>query len=149
MGELVIKARFMEKIKVDEQSQCWNWIGAKGGNGKYGMFSYMGKFHLAHRVSWMLFKGKIQEGLYICHICDNSLCVNPDHIYVGTAKDNGEDRANRGRAGGIKDEMLIELIGDCNSGSTVKQISNAYDMSSSYVGLLVSWYKKFKRLKII
>lgn len=49
-------------------------------------------------MAWMLFRGEIPEGMLICHHCDNTLCVNPDHLFVGTHKTNSDDKYRKGRA---------------------------------------------------
>ena len=51
----------------------------------------------AHRAAWRLFKGEIPAGLYVCHKCDEKLCANPDHLFLGTAVDNMQDASRKGR----------------------------------------------------
>jgi hypothetical protein len=86
--------RFHESYTADPNSGCWLWLGAtntKDQNLRYGSLSVNGKNVLAHRYSWVLHYGEIQEGMHICHKCDNKLCVNPKHFFLGTPKDNMHD----------------------------------------------------------
>lgn len=76
-------------------SECWVWTGALNKDG-YGIFSYCGKTIRAHRLSYLFAKGAIKKGLFICHKCDVRNCVNPSHLYEGTAKDNNRDTVKRG-----------------------------------------------------
>lgn len=91
-----ILERFHDKCKIDDQTGCWNWIGAKDTSG-YGMISLDGKIYRAHRLSWVLHFDEISEGLFICHTCDNRGCVNPKHLFLGTQSDNIKDMWNKGR----------------------------------------------------
>lgn len=83
-----VKERFMEMVcKLNE---CWIWIGSTK-NG-YGQFTtYKNKNNYAHRMSYVLFKGEIPEGLLVRHKCHNKLCVNPEHLLLGTHQDNMDD----------------------------------------------------------
>lgn len=79
---------------IDKTETCWNWT--KGTSRGYGIF-FAGKMIKAHRYSYLLHKGAIPKKMIICHKCDNPLCVNPEHLYAGTYKDNAQDRERRGR----------------------------------------------------
>lgn len=76
---------------------CWEWRGRINQYG-YGILGFNNKKYMAHRISYIIHVGEIKEGLYICHKCDNRKCVNPSHLFMGTAKDNTRDRLKKARA---------------------------------------------------
>jgi len=90
-------------LKVDKSSGeagCWLWTGAKQGgkNGRYGAFQLGWKVQKrAHRISFELANGQIPDGMMVCHSCDTPLCVNPSHLFLGTAKDNIDDMDAKNR----------------------------------------------------
>lgn len=89
--------RFMVKVSM-QASGCWLWTGAHNEEG-YGTFALDGyKVLRAHRVSWILHRGPIPNGLCVCHHCDTPACVNPGHLFLGTKRDNARDRDAKGRA---------------------------------------------------
>lgn len=90
----MLKERFLSKVNKTEN--CWEWRGAKRSR-DYGNFNLNGKPTLAHRVSYELFIGKIPKDILVCHRCDNQSCVNPNHLFLGTQKDNVRDCLNKGR----------------------------------------------------
>lgn len=95
--------RFWSKVNKDgsipahcpELGQCWEWIGFIGTNG-YGRLG-RGKENAVHRISYELQNGKIANNLWVLHKCDNSKCVNPNHLFLGTVQDNVDDMFRKGR----------------------------------------------------
>lgn len=81
---------------VDKSGECWVWTARKTTKG-YGHFSYGGKNRRAHRFAWLITKGHIPNGLFVCHHCDNPSCVRPSHLFLGTHTDNMRDCAKKGR----------------------------------------------------
>lgn len=79
--------------RVLKTDNCWLWMGARGGKGnKYGYFMLRGnKQWSAHRFAYTVAHGKIPKGMLVCHRCNKGLCVNPDHLYLGTNKQNLAD----------------------------------------------------------
>lgn len=83
---------------------CWIWTFALRGDG-YGAFHTRGKRQIAaHRASWLAHRGPIPDGMMVCHSCDIPSCVNPDHLFLGTAKDNANDRDRKGRTARLSGE---------------------------------------------
>ena len=94
-----IVQRFEAKYMPEPMSGCWLWTGSVVGSG-YGSFSRGRRGEgnaTAHRVSYELRHGPIPQGLYVLHKCDVKTCVNPDHLYLGTAQNNSSDMVARGR----------------------------------------------------
>lgn len=83
---------------VDRAGPCWLWRGAPGGGG-YGRFRKRhGPAVYAHRHSWEMHRGPIPAGLKVLHRCDTPPCVRPEHLFLGTLKDNAQDMVAKGRA---------------------------------------------------
>lgn len=87
-------------LKFSYQTEnCWFWLGSRTAQG-YGKFFFNGKLTEAHRAAFMLFRGEIPAGFQVLHRCDIKQCVNPEHLSLGTGKDNVRDAISKGAYGG-------------------------------------------------
>jgi hypothetical protein len=82
--------------RVHKTDSCWLWTGSLFPSG-YGRIQIKGRSVRAHRLSWEIKNGDISSGLVVCHKCDNTKCVRPDHLFLGTHLDNARDRNSKGR----------------------------------------------------
>jgi hypothetical protein len=133
-----VKAVLLRSIRIDERSGCWLWTKSIAKSG-YGQIGFMGKNAYAHRVAWIVHNGDIQEGLHVLHKCDVKACINPCHLFLGTAAENVRDMIAKGRArmsGPSGDRNPLRLYPGLLSGekhgmakltaNAVKQIRNRY-----------------------
>lgn len=90
--------RFWKRVDKGKENECWEWRAGKTRKVVgYGSFFWNNKRILSHRYSWEFHFGKIPKGNSVLHKCDNSICVNPNHLYLGTQADNCKDMAKRER----------------------------------------------------
>lgn len=140
------RIRFEKRFIPEPNSGCWLWTGAVTSTGR-GSFKIQGKDKPAHRVSWMLYRGELPDNLDVCHHCDNGQCVNPDHLFVGTAKDNVADMIRKGRRRldtclprgeahhytKLTERQVRAILVDRRS---QQQIANDYGCTQSHIGYI-------------
>ena len=125
--------RFWQKVVVPhKQSDCWRWLAAKT---RQGRAMYQGIS--AARVMWLLMRGTIPDGRWVLHTCDNPECVNPEHLFLGTAKDNTQDmnKKLRGCHGSkspnakLSEATVRNIRKQKASGWTYKELIDKYHVS--------------------
>lgn len=130
--------------KVNKSGNCWEWLGVKNSKG-YGYLKNEGHMTSAHRFVYELKVGPIGV-LHVCHHCDNPGCVNPDHLFLGTQKDNMQDCVKKGRINqrGEKNnnckltDVEVMRIRE-RAGSCPQQVFVAeYGMSSGYISEIIA-----------
>lgn len=134
--------RFEKKFIPEPNCGCWLWTGAVSSSG-YGSFSITSKNIIpAHRASFLIYKNKMPES-FVCHSCDNKICVNPEHLWIGTPKENSIDASNKGilqkrpkRYGfgsKLKKEEVVKIFEDNRK---CDEIAKEYNLSSSAIGAI-------------
>lgn len=132
--------RFWQRVVVADPEICWQWTGSTNQN--YGVFpdrvaeAKWGN-RLAHRISWELHYGPIPAGLYVCHKCDNRLCVNPNHLWLGTHQQNQADMGQKGRtyspAKKLADEDVAEIRRRIGAGESRTSIAAAFNVLPNHI----------------
>ena len=91
-----IQEAFWKYVTPGKPNECWEWTGCCFTSG-YSEIAFQYRVLRAHRISYEMHKGGITANLYVCHTCDNPPCVNPAHLFLGTAQDNATDSKLKGR----------------------------------------------------
>lgn len=130
--------------KVVRKEGCWDWNGVKDKDG-YGQIPCgYHKQAKAHRVSWTLHNGNIPKGIIVCHKCDNPPCTNPEHLFLGTKKDNDNDCRKKGRAAvgskqpkaKIKERDVIMIKRLIETGVAGYKLGKAFNISKSQISAI-------------
>lgn len=125
--------RFMAKVAF--VNDCWEWQAHVCPKTGYGKLTTPTKNYKAHRLSYELFKEPVPEDLMVCHKCDNRLCVNPDHLFVGTRIDNAYDMVRKERQGGAK--LTWETVNEIRQTSgPLQPIADRYGVSKNLISLV-------------
>lgn len=137
----VDKLRFLTRFAINQSSQCWEWQANRDRCG-YGKF-ILGRETLAHRASWMIFKGGIPDGLYVCHRCDNRPCVNPSHLILGDQLFNMRDCISKDRlkppfgervnTAKLEEQDVIDIRLRFKAGESFKHIARSYVVTEANV----------------
>jgi HNH endonuclease len=144
--DLMTSLRQKLESRVEKRSDgCHIYTGQN--NGHYGQLEYKRKTYLAHRASYMVFKGEIPEGKLVCHSCDVRLCINPEHLWIGTHADNVNDMHAKGRArynprSKLTDGAVNLLIEEVKNGSTITSVALKYGVSQSMASMYASGKRK-------
>lgn len=131
--------RFFDKVALTaDDSKCWEWVGGKRRNG-YGRFSITMSANkdisfIATRISYFLHYKIDPKGYLVCHNCDNPSCVNPNHLFLGSHKDNTNDMRKKGRMYSTKGEAHGQSK---LTHSIVEEIKQAYYKGESQTSLAV------------
>ena len=128
----ITKKRFWDK--VNKTDSCWDWTGCILKSG-YGQVTVNKQQIYAHRLSYMIHKGDIQDDRHIDHLCRNPSCVNPDHLEVVSQADNTRRGLSaRLTTKDVEDIRGIYKIGDC----TQKYLGGLFGVSRSQISLIVN-----------
>jgi hypothetical protein len=133
--------------KVDKSADCWLWTGAltKG----YGQLTHEKRHLYAHRFSWEIHNGHVPDGAVVCHRCDTPTCVRPDHLFLGTTRDNVMDCLDKGRANrrglrGAENPAVKAKAIDAravvflfNAGWRVRELAPLFSVSKSTISIIV------------
>ena len=131
---------------------CWEFTGPLHAHG-YGRFTiYVSTLRpkkrkfVASRVAYAYYTGEDPGARLVCHVCDNPRCINPDHLFLGTPKDNAQDREQKGRGANQKGEnnpsckinagTVLSILDAIRAGKNNKQIAAEYSVSHSQVSLI-------------
>jgi hypothetical protein len=124
---------------------CWEYQGYKNQSG-YGQFAITKRNFRAHRVSYAYHLGIDPGELLVCHKCDNPCCINPDHLFLGTDKDNARDKARKGRcqmqAGEknpraiINKPLVLDIVYRIQAGHSNKRIAASLPIGHAQVSMI-------------
>lgn len=141
------------KWEVDENN-CWNCISHAPNSNGYPRININKQKSYLSRYMYKKYKGEIPKRYDVCHKCDNPLCINPDHLFVGTRKDNVDDCIQKGRNIKGEDSNLAKLTNEQAleikfgyKNLMYKEIAKLYDVSPSLISMIKNG-KRWKHLKM-
>jgi len=136
---------YVTHVKIGRPDQCWNWMKSCGvpgyGNWCHSLFNLPSP-GAAHRRTYMLFNGFIDNDIYVCHSCGNRRCCNPNHLYIGTAKENHLDAVYHGthkkppihlgsnaHASKLTEAQVVDIKKRIQDGESNRNIANIYGVT--------------------
>ena len=142
-----VEERFWEKVDIQREDECWNWLGAKNIQG-YGNFSKDGITRQASKIAHELVYGS-SEGYWVLHNCDNPACVNPKHLFLGNQHDNMQDAARKGRTVGensanskLSNSQVQEIRELWKTGLyKQQQLSELFGVARTTINNVVNYYQ--------
>jgi hypothetical protein len=148
-----IQDRLWAKTKIGEPSDCWEWQGWRHpfGHGQIGRGRRIEGLAYTHVVAWEVTNGPVPDGMYVCHQCDNPPCVNPAHLFLGTAADNIRDMVRKRRhsfgeahASKLTEDDVLAIRRRIAKGETQQCVADSFGISRSMVGKI----SRFNRWKL-
>lgn len=150
-------ARFWAKVNkagpvpehAPELGRCWEWTGATDGRG-YGRLTVASRWCTAHRRSFEMANGRIPEGLFVLHRCDNPACIRPGHLRLGTPSENTRDMHAKGRAarlGPVGEQnshakltarQVVSIRERFDRGELIVHLASEHDLAVSAVSRIVN-----------
>lgn len=154
MVTIPLEVRFWEKVQKGDG--CWEWTASLQKERGYGQINIDRRPHVAHRISWTLTNGKIPDGMCVLHKCDNRKCVRPNHLFLGTNKDNTLDMLAKGRqangclitrgenvhTASLTEAQIPEIRSAAAAGETQRSIAKRYGVRQSAIWMIIhrrSW----------
>lgn len=140
-----IEDRFWPKVAItSDLTDCWEWTAAKDYDG-YGIIQIAGRAARAHIYAYTREHGLVPKGMLVCHACDNPSCVNSEHLFLGTPKDNMVDRDTKGRGrccrgeeqGGAKLSWEKVKYIRAQTGRTRRELANKFGVNIGTIGKIL------------
>ena len=141
---------FWANVDKQSETECWPWKGRPTKVGGYGVLLRTHKLIRAHRLSWEIHYGPIPagngyHGICVCHECDNPICVNPDHLFLGSQQQNIDDMVNKERRKGhyigeknpsahLTEKQVINIREEISNGATYRYLAEKYNVGQSTIG---------------
>jgi HNH endonuclease len=138
----------LESLSIPEPNTgCWLWLGSLDGAG-YGCMRVGSRrdgsraLVSTHRAAWEAFVGPIPLGLYVCHRCDQRVCLNPDHLFLGSHRDNMADMAAKGRRAGVSVKLTVDQAREIRrrrgAGETLASVASEFGVSANTVSAIAT-----------
>lgn len=140
MGSKNTILTILQRAPLNLETGCWEWTGTQDKDG-YGKVKYNGKYWSVHRLMYSFICGNIPDVMFVCHKCDRPCCVNPNHLFLGTPKDNYDDMVAKGRRkGNIKvTRSDISTIQNLRSSKvSVVEVAKKFNVTEACINKITS-----------